>query len=105
MKFKTMIGNHELDQTSSDSNLLDGVEGNPLGQVACEDLMDFILTLAGFFKALHHVLQDPTNCGPEWTLSPVSNGRSGLQPMVGAVCVHSVRTVRRLTVSWVLFAV
>ena len=99
-----MIGNHELNQTSSDPNLLDRVEGNTLGQVACQDLTDFILSFAGFFKALHHVLQHPADGGPERTLSPVSYGRSGLQSVVGAFCGHGDPTVRRLTMSWLLFA-
>lgn len=103
MKFEPMIGNHELHQASSDPNLLDGVEGNALGQVACQDLMDFTLSFAGLFKTLHHVLQDPADCGPQGTLSPVSYGGSGLQSVVGVFCGHSVPTVRRLTLSWVLF--
>lgn len=103
MKFKSMIGNHELDQTSSDSNLFDGVEWNTPRQVACQDLADFILSFTRFFKALDHVLQDPTDCGSEWTLTSVSYGGSSLQSVVGAFCSHSAPTVRRPTLSWVLF--
>ena len=88
MKFESMIGNHELDQTPSDSNLLDGVERNAFWKVASQNLMNFILSPAGFLKALHHVLQDPTNRGPDWTLSPVSYGGSGLEPVMGVFCSH-----------------
>ena len=104
MKFESMIGNHELDQTPSDSNLLDGVERNAFWKVASQNLMNFILSLAGLLKALHHVLQEPTNRGSNWALPPVSYGRSGLQPVMGVFCSHWPSTVRRLTVSWVLFA-
>lgn len=83
-----MIWNHELDQTSSDSDLLDGVQRNALREMACQDLMNFFLSFAGLFKALHHVLQDSTDGGPKWTLTPVPNGGSGLQSMVGAFCGH-----------------
>ena len=88
MKFEAMIWNHQLDQTSSDSDLLDGVQRNALRQMACQDLMNFILSFAGLLKALHHVLQDSTDGGPKRTLTPVSNGGSGLQSVMGAFCGH-----------------
>ena len=83
-----MIRNHELDQTSSDPDLLDRVQRNAFRQMACQDLMNLFLSFAGLFKALHHVLQDSTDGGPKWTLTPVSNGGSGLQSVMGAFCRH-----------------
>lgn len=83
-----MIWNHQLDQTSSDSDLLDGVQRNALRQMACQDLMNFFLSFAGPFKALHHVLQDSTDGGSKWTLTPVPNGGSSLQSVMGAFCRH-----------------
>ena len=88
MEFESMIWDHELDQTSSDSDLLDGVQRNTFRQMACQDLMNLFLSFAGLFKALHHVLQDSTDGGPKWTLTPVSNGGSGLQSVMGAFCRH-----------------
>ncbi len=86
-----MIWNHELDQTSSDSDFFDGVQWNALWQMACQDLMNFFLSFVGLLEALHHVLQDPTDGGPEWTLTPVTYGGSGLQPVMGAFCRHCLQ--------------
>jgi len=88
MKFEPMIWNHELDQTSSDSDLLDRVQRNAFRQMACQDLMNFLLSFAGFLEPLDHVLQDSTDGGAKWTLSPVSYGGSGLQSVMGAFCRH-----------------
>ena len=88
MKFEAMIWNHQLDQTSSNPDLLDGVQRNALRQMACQDLMNFFLSFAGLLKPLHHVLQDSTDGGAKRTLTPVSNGGSGLQSVMGAFCCH-----------------
>ena len=88
MKSEAMIWNHELDQTSSEPDLLDGVQRNALRKMACQDLMNLFLSFAGLLKALHHVLQDTTDGGPKWSLTPVSYGGSGLQSVVGAFCCH-----------------
>ena len=56
--------------------------------MACQDLMNFFLSFAGFLEPLDHVLQDSTDGGAKGTLTPVSNGGSGLQSVMGAFCRH-----------------
>ena len=103
MKFKTMIWNHQLDQTSSNSDLLDGVQRNALRQMACQDLMNFILSFAGLLKAapcaarLHRWwTQEDADAGLEWRKRPAVCDGSFLPSLPS--------TVRRQTLSGVLFA-
>ena len=98
-----MIGDNQLDQAASNSNFFDAVEWNPRWQMAGNDFSNVILPPVGPFKSMHHVLQHSTNRGIESSLSPVSNGRSLFQSLVAAVLGQGEPTVRRMTLSWVLF--